>query len=77
VKDLTNTKAEPDHYCIEDKDGNTLTENQDIMRRLTGYFTELYNHDATGDPKILNVPPTVNTDTPHFERRSRGGNQSH
>ena len=39
-----------------------LTEDQDILKRWTEYYADLYNHRATGDPDVLNVPPVTDTD---------------
>ena len=61
VKDLTNTKQERT-TTIQDKDGKVLTEDQDILKRWTEYCADLYNHRATGDPDVLNVPPVTDTD---------------
>lgn len=47
---------------IEDKNGNCLTEEEEIMKRWTEYCTELYNHQTTGDNTILDVPPSTDTD---------------
>ena len=62
VKDLTSDK-QGHTTTIQDKDGNSLTEHQDIMNRWTEYCSELYNHRAEGDPKVLNVPPATNTES--------------
>ena len=32
------------------------------MKRWTEYCSELYNHKATGNPEVLNVPPATNID---------------
>jgi hypothetical protein len=61
VKDLTSAK-QGRVTSIQDKGGNCLTEEQDILKRWTEYCTELYNHRATIDPGILNVPPATNND---------------
>ena len=58
VKDLTTTK-QGRSTAIQDKDGNCLTEDQDVIKRWTEYCSELYNHQSTGDPKVLNVPPAT------------------
>ena len=54
VKDLTNTKQSK-ISTIEDKNGKTLTDLQEILNRWTEYCSELYNHKAGGDPSVLNV----------------------
>ena len=56
VQDLTGTKQERT-TTIQDKGGTCLTENEDILKRWIEYCSELYNYRATGDPKVLNVPP--------------------
>ena len=58
VKDLTTTK-QGRSTAIQDKDGNCLTEDQDVIKRWTEYCSELYNHQSTGDAKVLNVPPAT------------------
>ena len=42
--------------------GKCLTEEQDILERWTGYCSELHTH-TTGDPKVLDVPPSTNNDS--------------
>ena len=62
VKDLTNSKQ--GHTTnIQDRNGHSLTENQDIMDRWTEYCSELYNHKAEGDPEVLNTSPATNTES--------------
>ena len=61
VKDLTSTK-QGRTTTIEDKDKKCLTEEQEILKRWTEYCSELYNYRTTGDPEVLNVPPTTNND---------------
>ena len=61
VKELTRAKQERT-ITIQDKTGKCLTEEQDILKRWTEYCSELYSHGATGDPEVLNVPPTTNND---------------
>ena len=56
VKELTSSK-QGRTTTIQDKEGKCLTEEQDILKRWTEYCSELYTHTATGDPKVLNVPP--------------------
>ena len=40
----------------------TLTEEQDILKRWSEYCSELYNYRATEDPEELNVPPATDND---------------
>ena len=61
VNDLTSIK-QGRTTTIQDKAGNCLTEERDILKRWTEYCSELYNHRATGDPGITQVPPATNTD---------------
>ena len=62
VKDLTSSKQGGRTTTIQDKVGNCLTEEKDILARWTEYCSDLYNHDASGDPEVLNVPPASDTD---------------
>ena len=62
VKELTSSK-QGRTTTIEDKAGICLTEEQDILKRLTEYCPELYTHSTTGDPKVLDVPPPTNNDS--------------
>ena len=48
---------------IQDTAGKCLTEEQDILKRSIEYFSELYTHTTTGDPKVLDVPPSTNHDS--------------
>ncbi|XP_048729597.1 uncharacterized protein LOC125646944 [Ostrea edulis] len=47
---------------IQDKAGNFLTEDQDILQSWTEYCSELYSYRATEDPSVLHVPPATNND---------------
>ena len=57
---MTSTKTRESYH--QDKEGNCLTEERDTLKRWTEYCSELYNHRTTGDPEILNVPPSSNTE---------------
>lgn len=61
VKDLTSTK-QGRTTTIQNKDGKSLTEEQDILERGTKYCSELYNYRAAGDPEVLKVPTATNID---------------
>ena len=61
VKELTSSK-QGRTTTIQDEPGKCLTEKQDILKRWTEYCSELYTH-ATGDPKVLDVPPPINNDS--------------
>ena len=47
---------------MQDKNGNCLTETQDILKGWTEYCAELYSHTVEGDPEVLIVPAVTNTD---------------
>ena len=38
------------------------TETNDILKRWTEYYTELYSHTVVGDPEVLTVTPVTDTD---------------
>ena len=52
VKDLTIVKQRK-ATTVQDRSGNCLTEERKILNRWTEYRTELYNHEANGDPSVL------------------------
>ena len=41
---------------IQDRSGQCLTEEREILNRWTEYCSELSNHKANGDPSALNCP---------------------
>ena len=55
VKELTATKQSK-VSTLEDKNGTALTGLEEILSRWTEYCSELYSHEANGDPDVLNVP---------------------
>ena len=61
VTDLTSTKKVRTS-TIQNKDGKSLTEDQEILKRWTEYCSELYNYTATGDSGVLQVPTATNND---------------
>ena len=61
VKTLTSTK-QGKTITIQDKDGNCLTETNDILNGWTEYCAELYSHTVVGDPEVLTVPQVTDTD---------------
>ena len=63
VKELSSAKQNRSSI-IQDKEGNRLTEGEDIMKRWTQYCSELYNVRTDGDPSVLQTPQ--NTDTDNF-----------
>ena len=62
MKALTSSK-QGRTTTIQDKAGKCLTEEQDILKRRTEYFSELYTRTTTGDPKVLDVPPSIYNDS--------------
>ena len=62
VKELTSSK-QGRSTTILDKAGKCLTEEQDILKRWKEYCSELYTHTTTGDPKVLDVSPSINNDS--------------
>ena len=55
VKDLT-TEKQGKPTTIQDKSGKCLTEENEILNRLAEYFSDLYNYEADGDPRVLDCP---------------------
>ena len=55
VKTITSTKQGKTN-TIQDKDGNCLTETNDILNRWTEYCGELYSRTVVGDPEVLTIP---------------------
>ena len=62
AKELTSSKQWRT-TTIQDKAGNCLTEEQDILKRWTEYCSELYTHTSTGDPRVLDAPAPINNDS--------------
>ena len=58
VKDLTSEK-QGRSSTIQDKSGKCLTEEKEILSRLTEYCPELYNYESCGDNTVLDCsqPP--------------------
>ena len=65
VKDLTTLK-QGKATTVQDHSGKCLTEEREILNWWTEYCTGLYNHEASGDPSVLNRPQT-NTVDDHLE----------
>ena len=61
VKDLTTVK-QGKVTTVQDRSGECLTEEREILNRWTEYYTELCNHKANGDPSVLDCPHTVTED---------------
>ena len=57
VKDLTTVK-QGKSTTVQDRSGKCLTEERQILNRLTEYCSEVYNHKANGDPSVLNCSQT-------------------
>ena len=62
VKDLTSSKQERS-TVIQDKNGECLTEEKDILKRWTEYCTELYNHQTNGDPAFAQAQESTDTES--------------
>ena len=62
MEELTSSK-QGRTITIQDKARKWLTEEQDILKRWTEYCSELYTPTTTGDPKVLDVPPSNNNDS--------------
>ena len=62
VKDLTSSKQERS-TVIQDKNGECLTEERDILKRWTEYCTELYNHHTNGDPAFAQAYESTDTES--------------
>ena len=58
MKDLTSEKHGKSS-TIQDKSGQCLTEEQEILSRRTEYCSDLYNHESCGDNTVLDCsqPP--------------------
>ena len=63
MKDLTTVK-QGKATTVQDRSGQCLTEERQILNRWTEYCSELYNHKANGDPSVLNCTRT-DTDDDH------------
>ncbi|XP_068233634.1 uncharacterized protein [Palaemon carinicauda] len=61
VKDLTKPK-EARVSTIQDKAGNCLTEEEDILKRWTEYCSDLYNYQTNGDPNVTSCHKSSNND---------------
>ena len=68
VKDLTTVK-QGKATTVQDSSGKCLTEEREILNRLTEYCSELYNHKANGDPSVPDCPQTdTEDDHPIFRK---------
>ena len=58
VKDLTSEKQGRSSH-IQDRSEKCLTEEQEILSRLTEYCSELYNHESCGDNAVLDCSQSL------------------
>ena len=68
AKDLTTVK-QGKVSTVQDRSGQCLTEERQILNRWTEYCSELYNHKANGDPSVLNCTRTDTEDDHPILRR--------
>ena len=68
VKDLTTVK-QGKGTTVQDRSGKCLTEERQILKRWTEYYSELYNYKANRDPSVLNCPQTDTEDDQPILRR--------
>ena len=61
VKDLSSTKHQRSSV-IQDKKGECLTEEKDILNRWTEYCSELYNYNTRGDPEFATAHKSNDTE---------------
>ena len=61
VKDLTTVKRGK-ATTIQDSQGRCITEEREILSWWTEDCSELYNHEANGDPSVLNCSQTDTKD---------------
>ena len=55
VKGLTTVK-QGKATTVQASSGRCITEEREILNRWTKHSTELYNHEANGDPSVLDCP---------------------
>ena len=61
VKGLTTVK-QGKATIVQASSGRCITEEREILNRWTKHSTELYNHEANGDPSLLDCPQTDTED---------------
>ena len=61
MKDLT-TVEQGNATTVQVSSGKCFKEEREILSRWTEYCTELYNHEANGDPSVLDCPQTDTED---------------
>ena len=62
VKDLTSSKQRGSNV-IQDKRGECLTEEKDVLKRWTEYCSELYNFKTRGDENFAQAHESTDTDS--------------
>ena len=55
VKDLT-TEKQGKSTTIQDKSGKCLTDEKEILNRVTEYCSDIYNYETDWDPIVLDCP---------------------
>ena len=69
LKDLT-TEKQGKSTTIQDKSGNCLLEENEILNSWTEYCLDLYNCETDGDPIVLNCPQIqMKSTTLFYEKR--------
>ena len=68
VKDLITVKRGK-ATSVQDRSGECLGEERQILNRWIEYCFELYNYKANGDPSVLNCPQTDTEDDHPILRR--------
>ena len=61
MKDLT-TVEQGKATTIQDLSGKYLTEEREILKRWIECCFDLYNHEANGNPSVLNCPQIYTED---------------
>jgi len=67
VKELPSTKQERS-TVIQNKKGEPLTEEGDILKRWTEYCSELYNYKTNGDPEFTRANESSDNDSDNILR---------
>ena len=76
VNDLTSVK-QGKATTVQDRSGQCLTEERQILNQWTEYCSVLYNHKANGDPSVLNCTQTdTEDDHPNLRREVEAAVQS-
>ena len=76
MKDSTTVK-QGKATTVQDRSGKRVTEERQILKRWTEYYSELYNYKANGNSSVLNCPQTDTEDGhPIFRREDEAAVQS-